>query len=275
MRIIRNLLVVNNFVSLMDSIKKHGDLPFNVVLLHGGPGARGGMQSLAREISMWCGVLELIQTKSSVEDLLGELKAQLDEAADLPVVIIGHSWGAWLGVLFASRYQEIVRKLILVGAGSFEKKYTQTLLGIRMSRLSSFEQKRTTHLLHEINSGRADKNAFREFGILIEQADTYCSIDLNERDIEPDLEQYRLVWSEASKWRDSGMLTNSAALIACPVVAIHGRYDSHAIEGVSEVLPQVVKNFRMELLEQCGHTPWKEKYARDAFFELLKKEILF
>ena len=29
-------------------------------------------------------------------------------------------------------------------------------------------------------------------------------------------------------------------------------------------------NFSMTVLERCGHDPWKEKYARDAFFDLLK-----
>jgi len=35
-----------------------------------------------------------------------------------------------------------------------------------------------------------------------------------------------------------------------------------------------VKNFRFILLEKCGHEPWKEKYARDKFYEILKKEIV-
>jgi len=35
-----------------------------------------------------------------------------------------------------------------------------------------------------------------------------------------------------------------------------------------------VKNYRFILLEKCGHEPWQEKYARDKFYEILKKEIV-
>jgi pimeloyl-ACP methyl ester carboxylesterase len=31
--------------------------------------------------------------------------------------------------------------------------------------------------------------------------------------------------------------------------------------------------FTFHLLARCGHTPWQERQARDAFFRLLRREL--
>ena len=61
--------------------------------------------------------------------------------------------------------------------------------------------------------------------------------------------------------------------IRCPVVAINGDCDTRPAAGINEPLSRVVKDFRFILLEKCGHMPWYERYARDKFYEILRKEI--
>ena len=61
--------------------------------------------------------------------------------------------------------------------------------------------------------------------------------------------------------------------IRCPVLAIHGDYDSHQSEGVREPLSRVLKDFRFILLPHCGHYPWYERNARDRFYDIIKREI--
>jgi pimeloyl-ACP methyl ester carboxylesterase len=60
--------------------------------------------------------------------------------------------------------------------------------------------------------------------------------------------------------------------IECPILAIHGDYDPRPAENVRESLSCERKDFKFILLEKCGHTPWLEKYARERFFEVLRKE---
>jgi pimeloyl-ACP methyl ester carboxylesterase len=74
--------------------------------------------------------------------------------------------------------------------------------------------------------------------------------------------------------RQSGELLALAGQIRCPVVAIHGDYDPHPAEGVQEPLSATLGHFRFILLEKCGHTPWMERQARDAFYAILKKECI-
>jgi pimeloyl-ACP methyl ester carboxylesterase len=57
------------------------------------------------------------------------------------------------------------------------------------------------------------------------------------------------------------------------VVAIHGDHDPHPAAGVQEPLSATLAQFRFILLERCGHRPWIERQARDAFYEALEEEL--
>ncbi len=81
------------------------------------------MAPVARELASGWGVLEPIQGAASLEGQLEELRTALEENGDLPVTLIGFSWGAWLSFVLAANYPTIVRKLILIGSGPYEEKY--------------------------------------------------------------------------------------------------------------------------------------------------------
>jgi pimeloyl-ACP methyl ester carboxylesterase len=72
------------------------------------------------------------------------------------------------------------------------------------------------------------------------------------------------VWAEVVELRESGDLERIVSSVSCPVVAIHGVYDPHPIDEVAGPLSSL-KDFKLVPLEHCGHEPWKERQARDAF----------
>ena len=74
--------------------RKYGKAPFDVAVIHGGPGAPGEMAPVAREFACGWRVLEPLQTAASIEGQIDELKTVLKKNADLPVTLIGYSWGA-------------------------------------------------------------------------------------------------------------------------------------------------------------------------------------
>jgi pimeloyl-ACP methyl ester carboxylesterase len=83
---------------------------------------------------------------------------------------------------------------------------------------------------------------------------------------------FQCVWRDAEKLRHSGELLRFGKNIQCPVVAIHGTYDPHPAAGVQKPLSRVLKDFRFVLLQNCGHTPWIERQARDDFYRTLERE---
>jgi pimeloyl-ACP methyl ester carboxylesterase len=257
----------------LETIRKYGSPPYQACLLHGGPGVAGEMKPVAGTLAIDTGILELIQTKKSLNGQIQELYQQLQSAAHLPVILAGYSWGAWLGFIFASRYPDLVKKLILISAGAFENKYNKDLMKIRIERMNEQDRKVAMKLISLMEADNTSNDTLRRFGELMTIVDSYNYVQVENEMLKYDMSVYQPVWAEASGFRDSGELIKCAERIECPVVAIHGDYDPHPAEGVEKPLSRALIEFKMIRLEKCGHTPWKERYVKETFFKILKEEI--
>lgn len=255
--------------------RTHGEPPYGSVVVHGGPGAAGALASVARTLSDRHGVLEPLQTATSVDAQVDELRRAIDVAGAPPVTLIGHSWGAWLAVLLAARHPELVRKLVLIGSGGFRPQDAGVPDRVRRERLSSEQRAEVDRLTPELarTNGETQKQIFARLGELFGAVDAYAPIpDGRDRvDLRPDV--FLRVWHEAATLRESGRLLEATRAIRCPVVAFHGVYDPHPADGVRLPLEQMLSDFRFVLLERCGHEPWNELHARDAFFRRLRMEL--
>lgn len=68
----------------MKNLRKYGNKPFSIAVIHGGPGAPGEMAPVARELSSARGVLEPLQTATTLEGQVKELKAVLERTGLCP-----------------------------------------------------------------------------------------------------------------------------------------------------------------------------------------------
>jgi pimeloyl-ACP methyl ester carboxylesterase len=258
----------------VNNIRCYGEAPYRVAVVHGGPGALGSVAPVARELTSEIGVLEPLQTALSVDGQIEELADVLSKHADGPATLIGHSWGAYLSYLVAAHHPTLVRKLILVSSGAFEAHYASDIMDKRFSHLTAAEGEELRSLFAQ--SSRSGDEMSR-IGYLCGKADTYDPLP-DEPVLDPPPAtppgQFDAVWPEAAAMRKSGELLAFAREISCPVVAIHGDFDSHSADGVREPLERVLSDFRFILLARCGHEPWSERYARDAFFAAVRAEVV-
>lgn len=236
------------------------------------------MAPVARELASEHGVLEPIQTATSLAGQVEELMAILDAQADPPLTLIGFSWGAWLSFIVAARYPEVVEKLILVGCGPFQETYVATLRETRLERLGEEERRAFDAIIEVLNDpGTEDKDRLlARLGALIRKSDSFdpiASEDEMSDDVGLQGHVFQKVWQEAAELRRSGALLELGRRIQCPVVAIHGDYDPHPAEGVRGPLSGVLDDFRFVPLENCGHKPWIERQAKDTFYGLLRGEL--
>ncbi|MCX6134322.1 MAG: alpha/beta hydrolase [Ignavibacteriales bacterium] len=233
------------------------------------------MAPVAKELSVRRGVLEPLQTAMSLPGQVDELRAIIEHHCKDGIALIGHSWGAWLSFILAARHPARVRKLVLVSAGPFEESYAAGLTETRLSRLPESERAEVQDLQSKLEDPRErDKEPlFRRFGQLMSKADSFDAIAELNTEVEFLPEAYQKAWSEAREMRRSGALLKLGDTIGCPVLAIHGDYDSHPAEGVRKPLSRILKDFRFELLPKCGHTPWLERCAQDRFYEILESEL--
>ena len=257
----------------MNNLRTYGTAPFNIALVHGGPGAPGEMAPVARELSSKMGVLEPLQMAGSIDGQVEELKDVLETHGNPPLILVGFSWGAWLSFIFAAQYPSLVKKLILISSPPFTDKYVPQIMEIRFSHLTSDESQEAVSALSAIYSGSAKGNSFARFGDLMEKADSFAPLPHDDEILPCSLAIYQQVWAEAGKMRGSGELLQLGEKIQCPVVAIHGDYDPHPAAGVREPLSRILQDFRFIPLANCGHHPWYEREAKDNFYVELRREI--
>lgn len=230
---------------------------------------------MARELSADFGALEPLQTGNSVQRQIEELRTILEARAEIPVTLVGHSWGAWLVYMLASTYPQLVAKLVLVACGPMEEPYAFKILDTRLARLDPAERKDVQSLILRINDPEVDEKnpLLARLGRWFTRTDTFDPLPLDSGTIDVNFHIHRQVWSEAARMRRNGKLLELGKNITCPVTAIHGDYDPHPFQGVEQPLSRVLKSFRFYLLGNCGHYPWMERQARDEFFHILKTEI--
>ncbi len=257
----------------MNNLRTYGVTPYNIALVHGGPGAPGEMAPAARELASEMGVLEPLQTAGSIDGQVEELKDVLETHGNPPLILVGFSWGAWLSFIFAAQYPSLVKKLVLVGSPPFTEKYAPQIMETRLSHLSAEERQDALSLLSAIYSGSVKGNSFARFGDLMGKADSFAPLPHDDEILACSPVIYQQVWAEASKLRSSGELLQLGEKIQCPAVAIHGDYDPHPAAGVKEPLAHILQDFHFTLLAKCGHHPWYEREAKDCFYAELRREI--
>lgn len=124
----------------VNNLRKYGHKPFNIAVIHGGPGTPGEMAAVARELSLDMGVLEPLQTERSVDEQVEELKNILEKYGNPPLILVGFSWGAWLSFILTATHPLLVKKLILISCAPFEEKYVAKIVETRLSHLNAGEK---------------------------------------------------------------------------------------------------------------------------------------
>lgn len=153
-------------------VRLYGEAPYKIVLVHGGPGAIGSLKGFAQELAelSQIGVVEALQSKYSIAELIEELYIQINDICSDRVTLVGHSWGAWLIVLFAEKYPELVEHVILIGSGPLEDKYVSEI-GIRRFQNLSEED---SVILQRVIDNQATDEDLEKIPNILEKSDNYC-----------------------------------------------------------------------------------------------------
>lgn len=254
-------------------VRLYGKEPYRVVLVHGGPGAIGSLKGFSEEFSELSklGVVEAIQSKYSIAELIEELYCQIRDNCTGKVSLIGHSWGAWLVALFAEKYPELTRNVILVGCGPLEDQYISEIGSRRLQNLTDED----SAIFQRLISNQATDEDMEKIPRILDKSDNYCLENREKhRADKTDSEMHNKVWSEAAKLRTNGELLTSFKNIKCKLYLIQGELDPHPVKGVT--LPLQDNNIPCEtyILEKCGHSPFMEKYAKEEFYKILMHAII-
>jgi pimeloyl-ACP methyl ester carboxylesterase len=260
-------------------VRFYGESGPYVVLLHGGPGAAGQMGPVGRRLGGRFRVVEPLQRASGevpltvarhVADLYDVLRAPLQDG---PARLVGFSWGAMLALTYAARHPSEVDRVVLVGCGTFDRGSREAYEAAMAERMDADERRRfedlTARLAAETNGQRRNK-LFAEFGSLCTQIQAFDPLATDSGDETfYDERGFRETWSDAVSLQQQGIQPAEFARIEAPVTMIHGDADPHPGRLIFESLAPLVRDIQYRELSRSGHTPWIERHAREAFYELL------
>ena len=173
------------------------------------------------------------------DEALGSLPEVLRELKVVDAILIGHSDGGSIALIFAAEFPNLIRGLISEAAHVFVEEIT--LDGIRQA----VEIYQTTDLKEKLARYHGD-NTERIFRAWY---DTWLTPEFKQWNIEDCLPK-----------------------INCPLLVIQGEDDQYATEAQVEAIARQVAGSRSILIPNCAHTPHKE--ARDRVLKEMTEFIL-
>ena len=249
----------------------HGNRGTTVALLHGGPGAPGSLLPLAEAMKGRFRLLEPFQRGSgglplSVQRHVEDFHELVTETCGgLPVAVIGHSWGAMLGLAVAVAYPDDIRSLVLVGCGTFDP-------ASRMEMKKTLENRMGEDVMEEIRAlERETRDPGERMRRYVELTGRFYSFD-PEGSWDPlsfDARAFEESWADMLRLQEEGAYPAAFSAIRCPVLMIHGAWDPHPGRMTRDLLGPFIPGLQYVELPECGHFPWMEKRAREKFLSLL------
>jgi pimeloyl-ACP methyl ester carboxylesterase len=81
---------------------------------------------------------------------------------------------------------------------------------------------------------------------------------------------HRESWNDMLRLQQSGVYPAAFSSIGAPTIMMHGDHDPHPGRSTFDCLRTVMPQLEYMGLLRCGHYPWWESFARDAFFSTLR-----
>jgi pimeloyl-ACP methyl ester carboxylesterase len=181
-----------------------------------------------------------------------------------------------LGLSFAAIHPDRVGCVVLVGCGTYDEDCRKRMHERLDEQLGEDGRRRIAHLTkqrHAEADPRTRDAIAKERAAVFMRAEAYNFIDEPEplQDALPaDDEGNRQTWEDVLRLQKEGMEPNRFDAIYCPVLMLHGDYDPHPGKQTRDVLRRFIPQLEYVEFEKCGHEPWKERHARDLFFNALR-----
>ena len=253
--------------------RTYGDGGSPVMVLHGGPGAPGSSETVAKGLSDDFKVFEPWQRGSS--DVAVSVAVHITDlhqlitsrCGDKKPALVGESWGAMLALAYAAEYPDSISPIVLVGCGTFDKISRAAGIKTRKRRILEYIEKHPEH------SADLELSLGEQIMKWHEMTDTYESVSgetESSKTVQFDAKAYTETWNDMLRCQEEGIYPQSFTSIKSPVIMLHGAYDPHPGKMIRDHLKQYIPQLEYREFEKCGHAPAIEKYAKDEFFTVMR-----
>ncbi len=247
-----------------------------VAVLHGGPGARGSVHGLARDLATRFRVAEPLQRQGGGEPLtvqrhVEDLDAVLTAwAGEDRVALVGWSWGAMLALAYGAAHPARIRSIALIGCGTFDEDARARYRKAVADRLDGTfgERLRRIELEARAHAQPRDDELARKAEVF-EELMSVAPLPSDGSAVEVDAKGHEESWDDMLARQADGTYPACFAHITAPVIMLHGDEDPHPGEATYETLARTLPQLEYRSWAACGHTPWRERHVREEFLQEL------
>lgn len=247
-----------------------------VIVLHGGPGAPGSAGPIAERLAETFAVAEPWQRSSGGAEPLSVARhiADLHEfvgacCGGAPPTLVGESWGAMLALAYAAAHPEAAGPLVLIGCGTFDREARQRLQQTMAERMDPELRGRMREIADRVaDAGERLRLTYEltqrlyDFDPLPEES--HVSI------ASLDLAGHTETWEDMLRLQEERVYPAAFASIQSRAIMLHGAYDPHPGTLIYASLKPYLPQLEYREWERCGHSPWRERHAREEFFAFLR-----
>lgn len=254
-----------------------------MVVLHGGPGFSHAY--LKSSLEVWKKLSKNRQIifydqrgtgESKIKGLTGSctLVDQLNDLDSLrkhlgydQIIILGHSWGGFLGMAYTARFPNYVKQLILVGSAAPCFKDT---IFLQKYVFPEIQEKRKS-LSFDVELGCEDAinlDTIEKFSMLCyspEKKDELVSFAGN---VTYNYDVHKTLRADIEKFD----LTPELRKFSVPTLVITGRFDMNVAPLVAYRIHNQIPNSKYEVFEYSGHLPFFEEPEK--FVNVINSSIL-
>jgi pimeloyl-ACP methyl ester carboxylesterase len=124
---------------------------------------------------------------------------------------------------------------------------------------------------HETNARDA---VLKEIAAVVTAIESYELMEetetLDDR-LAPDALGNSETWQDVLRLQREGTEPQVFTQITCPVLMLQGAFDPHPGKRTHDLLRRFIPQIEYLEFEKCGHHPWRERHARNSFFNVLRK----
>ena len=256
-------------------VRKYAGADGPVVILHGGPGAPGSLGGLAVDLAADFEVWEPLQRFSGDVELTVDCHvADLHDVAPRPATIVGHSWGAMLGLSYAARHPAAVRALVLVGCGTYDAASRAEYERRFEARLDAAARVRRDELRAAVDRARSTAEQDRAFALRGAFAAEMQAVDRfpgSERvAVRADAAGHEQTWRDVLRRQAAGLEPQAFDAIEAQVLMVHGDDDPHPGTMIRDTLLPHIPQLEYVGIPRGGHEPWRERHGREPFLTALR-----
>ena len=258
----------------MIQVRKYAGSDGPVVVPHGGPAVPGSVAGLATALAPDFEVWEPFQRRSgkvvlTVDRHVADLRAVAPDAA----TIVGHSWGAMLGLSYAAQYPGGASSLVLVGCGTYDtssraeyERRINASLGTE-----GIESKQALRAAFEgARDGTERDRLFARIGALNVEAQSVDLLSDESESLVVDALGHEQTWRDCMRRQATGLEPRSFVAIEAPVLMLHGHDDPHPGPMIRDSLLPHIPQLEYVGIPHCGHEPWRERHGREPFLTALR-----